>query len=80
MRLRTLTPREGQVLLMVVEGKGNRTIGEQMDISISLVKAYKRRIIEKVQSTNERHLIHMCMLAGVNATKEETDVREDRGE
>ncbi len=45
---RLLTSREGQILRLVAEGKGNQEIGESLGISILTVKVHLTNIFDKL--------------------------------
>ena len=62
-RLARLTGRERQVLDMVVEGRHNREIAAQLDISPRTVEVYKARMMEKMQARTLPDLIR-SVLAG----------------
>ncbi len=47
--LAALSPQERRVLALVAEGKTNKEIGEQLDLSDNTVKNYLRSVYEKLQ-------------------------------
>ncbi len=53
---RALTPRELEILRMVVDGRGNREIGERLFISEGTVKTHLRSIFEKVEVKSRMQL------------------------
>lgn len=63
-RLASLSEREQQVLEAVVNGKMNKTIAYELDISIKTVEAHRARVMEKMQATSLAHLIRMVTLIG----------------
>jgi DNA-binding NarL/FixJ family response regulator len=44
-----LTPRQTQILLLILEGKSNTEIATTLDISINTVKAHVSRILPKLK-------------------------------
>ncbi|MCX8098900.1 MAG: response regulator transcription factor [Casimicrobiaceae bacterium] len=63
-RLASLSEREQQVLEAVVNGKMNKTIAYELDISIKTVEAHRARVMEKMQATSLAHLIRMVTMVG----------------
>lgn len=62
-RLARLTGRERQVLDMVVEGRHNREIAAQLEISPRTVEVYKARMMEKMQARTLPDLIRSVLTA-----------------
>lgn len=62
-RLARLTGRERQVLDRVVEGRYNREIAAQLDISPRTVEVYKARMMEKMQARTLPDLIRGVLAA-----------------
>ena len=60
-RVHTLTPREREVMDMVVTGKLNKTIADQLGISIKTVEAHRARVMEKMQAKSLADLIQMTL-------------------
>jgi RNA polymerase sigma factor (sigma-70 family) len=56
-----LTPREREVLDLVVSGMRNKNISEQMGITISTVEAHRSRVMEKMQADSLSHLMRMML-------------------
>ncbi|MEZ4395187.1 MAG: LuxR C-terminal-related transcriptional regulator, partial [Polyangiales bacterium] len=48
-RLRRLSPREREVLLLVVEGKTNKEVAAAMSISVKTVEIHRKRMMEKLE-------------------------------
>lgn len=53
--LRSLTPRELEVLSIMVRGRTNREIAEALLISPSTAKLYVQRILEKLGVSDRTH-------------------------
>jgi two-component system, LuxR family, response regulator FixJ len=60
-RFSRLTPREHQVLDMVVEGRLNKTIADMLNISIKTVELHRSRVMEKLQAKSLTQLIKMVV-------------------
>lgn len=58
-RYRRLTPRERQVLSLVVLGFPNKRIAEEMAISEGTVKGYRAQVIKKMKSESLPELVRM---------------------
>lgn len=53
----TLTPREREVMQLVVSGRHNREIAEALGISVRTVEVHKARIMEKMGAANSADLV-----------------------
>jgi DNA-binding NarL/FixJ family response regulator len=60
-----LTPREGQVLNLVVAGKSNKEIGVHLDISQATVKVHMTHILEKLKVTGRTEAINTALKRGL---------------
>lgn len=56
-RVATLTPREREVMLLVVAGRHNREIAQDLGISVRTVEVHKGRMMEKLQVTSVADLV-----------------------
>ena len=59
--LKTLTPREHEVLNQVVLGRPNREIASELGITIRTVKEYRGRIMKKMEANSFAELITMIV-------------------
>jgi len=59
--LKTLTPREDEVLNQVVLGRPNREIASELGITIRTVKEYRGRIMKKMEANSFAELITMIV-------------------
>jgi RNA polymerase sigma factor (sigma-70 family) len=59
--LNQLTPREREVLDLVVSGMRNKNISEQLGITLSTVEAHRSRVMEKMQADSLSHLMRMML-------------------
>ena len=56
-----LTPREREVLDLVISGMRNKNISEQLGITLSTVEAHRSRVMEKMQADSLSHLMRMML-------------------
>lgn len=61
-RLQSLTPRELDVLRLMVEGKANKVIAIDLDISQRTVEIHRARVMEKLEANSLAHLVRMVMV------------------
>jgi FixJ family two-component response regulator len=59
--LATLTPREREVMELVVGGLHNRDIAEALGISARTVEVHKARVMAKLQVDNLPDLVRLCL-------------------
>ena len=59
--LNQLTPREREVLELVISGMRNKNISEQLGITLSTVEAHRSRVMEKMQADSLSHLMRMML-------------------
>jgi two-component system response regulator FixJ len=64
-RLGTLTPRERQVLELLVVGQPNKMIGHELSISPRTVEIHRARVMEKMQADSLSHLVRLALAAGI---------------
>lgn len=62
-RLATLTPREREVMQLVVEGKPNKVIGTRLDLSTRTVEVHRAKVMEKMQAGSLAELVRMAIAA-----------------
>jgi FixJ family two-component response regulator len=60
-RLGQLTPREREVLDLVVGGMRNKHISAQLGITLSTVEAHRSRVMEKMGADSLSHLMRMML-------------------
>ena len=56
-RLQTLTPREGEVLRLVVKGRMNKEIAAELSLSEKTVKVHRGRVMRKMQVQSVAELV-----------------------
>jgi len=65
LRLASLTPREREVLLLVVEGKLNKQVGDALNMAEKTVKIHRARAMAKMQAHSLADLVRMAEKAGI---------------
>lgn len=65
--LTTLTPREREVLDLVVDGRHNQEIARNLGISPRTVEVHKARVLQKLRADNLAQLIRLSLGAGRQA-------------
>jgi FixJ family two-component response regulator len=63
-RLAELTPREREVMQLVVAGQHNREIAEELGISVRTVEVHKSRMMTKLEAESIPQLVRFCLDAG----------------
>jgi RNA polymerase sigma factor (sigma-70 family) len=60
-RLETLTPREREVLDLMVKGKQNKAVAQDLGVSPRTVEIHRARVMEKMAVQSVAELVHMMM-------------------
>jgi len=60
-----LTPREMQVMMMVIQGHGNQAISDTLFLSPKTVYTYRARVFEKLNVANDVELTHFGFRHGL---------------
>ncbi len=60
-RIEKLTPREKQVLELVVQGKANKVIAGDLEVSQRTIEIHRSRVMEKMQARSLAQLVRMVM-------------------
>ncbi len=64
----TLTPREKEVMALIVEGKANKVIAMDLNLSERTVEIHRARVMEKMKARSVAQLVKMSlMLPGTSA-------------
>lgn len=63
-RLASLTPREREVMELVVHGKANKSIASDLDLSQRTVEIHRARVMEKMNASSLAHLMRMVIEVG----------------
>ncbi len=62
--LSQLTPREFQVLGLIVEGKASKEIAVMLDLGVETVRSYRKTMMKKLNVNNVAGLIRVALAAG----------------
>ncbi len=65
-RVELLTPRERQVLDMVVAGETNKGVARRLDISDKTVEIHRARVMEKMQAKSLADLVKMVAIVEIS--------------
>ena len=65
-RLAHLTSREHQVMEMVTDGRSNKEIALELNVSAKTVEAHRARVMEKMQANSLADLVKMAVAANIN--------------
>ena len=68
-RVATLTPRECDIVRLILDGSINKEIADHLDISVVTVKVYRGRAMRKLNAGNVAELVRIATLAGLTSTK-----------
>jgi len=60
-RLLKLTPREGEILNLVVDGLSSKEIATQLEVSFKTVEAHRAKIMRKMQANGVAQLVRMVV-------------------
>jgi len=63
-RLQSLTPREREVLELVISGKPNKIMAADLDVSQRTVEIHRARVMEKMGASSIAQLVRMVMDLG----------------
>jgi RNA polymerase sigma factor (sigma-70 family) len=64
-RLATLTPREREVMALVVEGRPNKAIATRLGLSTRTVEVHRAKSMEKMQAQSLADLVRMAIACGL---------------
>jgi two-component system response regulator FixJ len=64
-RLERLTPRERDVLRLIVAGRANKEVAAQLAISPRTAENHRSRIMEKTDASSLAALVRLAMAAGI---------------
>jgi two-component system, LuxR family, response regulator FixJ len=61
MRIATLTPREREVMALVTQGKANKVIAADLNLSQRTVEIHRAHVMEKMGANSLAHLVRMVI-------------------
>ena len=64
-RVASLTPRERDIVRLVVEGLLNKEIADQLDLALITVKVHRGRAMHKLAAGNPAEMVHIAELGGI---------------
>ena len=64
--IKTLTPREHEVMTFVITGMLNKQIAAEMDISEETVKIHRGRVMQKLGIVSVAELVRICEKVGIS--------------
>lgn len=64
-RLASITPRERQVMALVVAGLLNKQVAYELEISVRTVKVHRGRVMEKMRAESVADLVRMAEQLGI---------------
>ena len=76
--LSTLSPRERQIIIMVVNGRSSAQIGVELHLSPKTVATYRSRLMAKLQVTDVAALVRLAVRYGLIDVDEEGVTRNRR--
>ena len=65
-RLANLTPREREVLILVVDGSTNKEIGNALGAAEKTIKIHRSRVMKKMQAGSLPELVRLAQAAGIS--------------
>jgi two-component system, LuxR family, response regulator FixJ len=66
-RVATLSPREREVMQLVIEGRPNKVIATRLGLSTRTVEVHRAKVMEKMQAASLAELVRMALAAGLPA-------------
>ena len=66
-RVESLTPREREVLALLVTGKRNKDMGSELGASEKTIKVHRGRVMKKMQAGSVAELVHLAARVGIAA-------------
>jgi len=70
-RIESLTPREKEVMGLVVSGHSNKSIAKELGVSIKTVEVHRGNLMSKMEAKSLSELVRLVMSSGT------TDITED---
>lgn len=67
-RYQTLTPREQEVMQLVIDGKPNKVVAAELGVSCKTVEGHRARVMEKMRADSLPELVRMGMMLEENGS------------
>lgn len=64
-RLAALTPREREVMALIVEGRPNKVVATRLELSTRTVEVHRAKAMEKMQAHSLADLVRMAIACGI---------------
>jgi len=64
-RIDALTPREREVMLLLITGMPNKLVADRLQIAIKTAKVHRAHVMQKMAVRSVAELVHACHLAGI---------------
>lgn len=64
-RLSLLTPREHEVMVLIVKGKSSKEIGKKLEISNRTIDVHRAKLMDKMEAEDVAELTVMAMVCGL---------------
>ncbi len=64
-RINRLTPREHEVMKLVLQSRQNKVIASELGISIKTVELHRANLMTKMNVTSPTELVRLAMIAGI---------------
>ncbi len=74
-RYARLTPREREIMNLIIEGKSNKEIAKELHVSPRTVETHRSRIIDKMEAKSLPDLVAMVFSCGLNKSNVASQVR-----
>jgi two-component system response regulator FixJ len=71
-RFASLTPREREVMLLMVDGKANKVMAGDLGVSQRTVEIHRARVMEKMEARSLAHLVRMAIDSGISTEQSAT--------
>lgn len=66
-KVNRLTPRESEVMQLVINAKQNKVIAAELSISIKTVELHRANLMNKMDVTSPTELVRLVMMAGIES-------------
>jgi len=72
-RIESLTPREKEVMGLVVSGHSNKSIAKELGVSIKTVEVHRGNLMSKMEAKSLSELVRLVMSSGTTEITEESN-------